>query len=287
MQSFAKNIDEFLKSLGKGEKPGLKQGGSFLTALLVVLGGLHSLWKGVRAFGVNPASLMATMSGGARLRALQAQAGFRYQFTAEFQEVTRALNPYSMVILIDDLDRCRPENVLEVLEAVNFLVSSGDCFVIMGMALDRVERCVGLHFKDVAEELLGDNALPNELAAEKPDDTVADAGRKKRAEFARQYLEKLINIEVPVPIPTADESRGLIVPQESKVQDNRPRLVLPRLARRLLLAGGIAALLAGSLLVWSVPYAVYDRQWRPNGRFCPSSAAAGGDAITASSRACR
>ena len=154
VQSFAKNIDEFLKSLGKGEKPGLKQGGSFLAALVGLLGGLLSLWKGVRAFGVNPASLMATMSGGARLRALQAQAGFRYQFTAEFQEVTRALNPYSMVILIDNLDRCRPENVLEALEAVNFLVSSGDCFVIMGIALDRVERCVGLHFKDVAEELL-------------------------------------------------------------------------------------------------------------------------------------
>ena len=70
--------------------------------------------------------------------------------------------------------------------------------------------------------MLGDNALPNELSAEPPDDTVADAGRKKRAEFARQYLEKLINIEVPVPIPTADASRGLIVPQESKVQDSRP-----------------------------------------------------------------
>ncbi|HEY7496273.1 MAG TPA: P-loop NTPase fold protein [Candidatus Tectomicrobia bacterium] len=192
---------------------------------------LLPLWKGVRAFGVNPASLMATMSGGASLRALKAQAGFRYQFAAEFQEVTRALNPYSMVILIDDLDRCRPENVLEVLETVNFLVSSGDCFVIMGMALDRVERCVGLHCKDVAEELLDDNAPPIELAAEQPADTVADEGRKKRAEFARQYLEKLINIEVPVPIPTADESRGLIVSQESKVQDNGPRLVLPRWAR--------------------------------------------------------
>lgn len=44
--------------------------------------------------------------------------------------------------------------VLEVLESVSFLISSGDCYVVMGMARERVVGCVGLSFKDVASELL-------------------------------------------------------------------------------------------------------------------------------------
>ena len=47
-----------------------------------------------------------------------------------------------MVVLVDDLDRCRPSNVLDVLEAVNFLVTSGSCVVIIGMDTNVVKRCV-------------------------------------------------------------------------------------------------------------------------------------------------
>jgi hypothetical protein len=134
-----------------------------------------------------------------------------------------------MVILIDDLDRCRPENVLEVLELVNFLVASGECFVIMGLDLERVDRCVGLGFREVAEELLSGRddrwqagveapasrpvALPGHPAAPTGDNAAAETGRKKRAAFARQYLEKLINIEVPVPLPSLEQSRELFAPQ--------------------------------------------------------------------------
>ncbi len=168
---------------------------SFGAALLV-------LWRGLRAFGVNPANLMASFSSNFKLSEVKAQMGFRHDFSREFSEVTAALNPRTMVILIDDLDRCRPENVLEVLEAVNFLISSGDCYVVMGLDLTRVERCVGLGFKDVAEELVDD---PKEEASK-------DAGKIRRAEFARQYLEKLINIEVPVPKPQREQSQNLIVP---------------------------------------------------------------------------
>ncbi|NUO81176.1 hypothetical protein HUU05_13945 [candidate division KSB1 bacterium] len=177
---------------------------SFFTLLLSTLGSLFVLWRWLRAFGVDPASLMASISDKARLRDLKAQMGFRHDFAREFSEVTVALNPRTMLILIDDLDRCRPENVLEVLEAVNFLVSSGDCFVVMGLDLTRVERCVGLGFKDVAEELVDDPAQ----------EANKDVGKSRREKFARQYLEKLINIEVPVPQPQAQQSQYLIVPPE-------------------------------------------------------------------------
>jgi hypothetical protein len=178
----------------------------FVSFLGTLLGLLVGAYRGIKAFGVNPASLMASMSGSLRLRDLEAQTGFRHRFAAEFRDVTRALSPRDMLILIDDLDRCRPENVLEVLEAVNFLVSSGSCFVVIGMELDRVRRCVGLGFKDVADELLDD---PESVRSQGPE---ADAGRRRRARFAQQYLEKLINIEVPIPEPTDSQARRLLVP---------------------------------------------------------------------------
>ena len=151
----------------------------------------------MRAFGMDPSKLLATLSSQVRLRDASAQMSFRHQFAREFRDVTEALKPRTMLILIDDLDRCRPDNVLEILEAVNFLVSSGDCYIVIGMASDRVERCIGLGFKDVAEEMIDD-----------PEGALSggDGGKSRRAEFAQQYLEKLINIEVPVPTMRTEQS---------------------------------------------------------------------------------
>jgi hypothetical protein len=76
------------------------------------------------------------------------------------------------------------------------------------MALERVERCVGLGFKDVAEELVDEQGGSEQQSS-------STIGRKKRSEFARQYLEKLINIEVPVPTPTLAQSTRLLTASDS------------------------------------------------------------------------
>jgi photosystem II stability/assembly factor-like uncharacterized protein len=188
---------------------------SFFPLLGSISALLIALRKGFTAFGMDPANLLASVSGTARIRDLGAQAGFRQKFAAEFRDVTQALHPRTMLILIDDLDRCRPEKVLEVLEAINFLVSSGECYVVMGMALERVERCVGLGFKDIAEELV-DDQRGNEHQ------TALPTGRQKRSEFARQYLEKLINIEVPVPTPTLAQSTQLLMLSDSSQFSSPP-----------------------------------------------------------------
>ncbi len=209
---FEKNGDSPSRENG-GEKP--EEGSPitiFLTSVLSGMSLLYAGWRGFKAFGVNPANLMTTMVSGSRVKDLEAQAGFRHKFAMEFQDVTRALNPRTMLIIIDDLDRCKPENVLVVLEAINFLVSSGDCFVVMGMDRDRVERCVGLGFKDVAEELIEDIEEKDRSCKEDTSNiqdtekgTDKDGGRCRRADFAAHYLEKLINIEVQsqnLPLPS-------------------------------------------------------------------------------------
>jgi hypothetical protein len=155
--------------------------------------GLTLLSRGLRAFGVNPAALLTTASSGSSIKDLDAQTGFRQRFAVQFRDVTEALGPRQLVIFIDDLDRCKPDNVREILEAVNFLVSSGGCFVILGMARGQVERSVGLSFREIVVAAKGESA----------DDALAG--------YARKYLDKLINIEVPVPVPTTEQQRRLFV----------------------------------------------------------------------------
>src|SRR5258708_9845907 len=158
------------------------------------------------------------------MKDLEAQTSFRQRFAVEFRDFTRALGPRRpLVVFIDDLDRCLPANVRDVLEAVNFLVSSGDCFVVLGMDRVQVQRAVGLSFKDVAEEaslkrpaVLGNGA---QLYA----DAAGEAARAKRAEFAQKYLEKLINLEVRVPLAMDDATkRRLFEPMPER--DSEPAL---------------------------------------------------------------
>jgi len=176
------------------------------------LGSIYALYKRLAAFGVDPGKLLASNSGNAKPSDLRDQAGFRYQFSLDFKEVTRALGDQTMVIFIDDLDRCRPEQVLEVLEAVNFLVSTGECFVILGMDRPKVEACVGLGFTDIAKEMA--RGTGNE--------------HKNRADYARAYLDKLVNIEVLVPRPDKEQAQDLLVTSAEPL----PHLPGPRLPLR-------------------------------------------------------
>jgi hypothetical protein len=238
----AKNPDGWLQTFVWKPLAAADRHGAVVTLFISLGGLLLSIWRGAKGFGVNPASLLARDSG--RLKDLSALTGFRHRFAAEFREISQALNPRTMLILIDDLDRCRAEMVLEVLEAVNFLVSSGDCFVVLGMARDRVVRCVGLSFKDVAGELLA--AVPGLAAGLSPE----DLARQRRLEYAQQYLEKLINIEVPVPIPTALQTRQILVAKG--VEEEAP----PSHRASLLQQGRAALRWAAPLLLFTALVAV-------------------------------
>jgi photosystem II stability/assembly factor-like uncharacterized protein len=169
-------------------------------SIIGTAGGLTRLVKGMQAFGVSGRRLSTALTTYDPLKDLRLPTGFRHQFADTFRDITRALAPQQLVIFIDDLDRCQPANVVATLEMVNFLVSSGRCIVIIGMARDRVERCVGIGFKDVAE--LG----ADEAGTEDP--KLIASRRLER--FARQYLEKLINIEIPIPQASPAASKQLL-----------------------------------------------------------------------------
>jgi hypothetical protein len=210
-----KEKDDSQSQKGRGASAAI----ALITTLIASIVGVVSA---LRSFGVDPTSLLATSAVRPRLRDLKAETSFRYKFARQFADVTRSLRAWNyrtMVILVDDLDRCRPESVVEMLEAVNFLVTCGECFIVIGMARERVERCVGLAFKDMAEEVFG-------RAGDKESND--EERKKRRAEFAKQYLEKLINIEVPVPEATPEQSRDLLGRDEALAGPRRSGWRSPR-----------------------------------------------------------
>ena len=185
-----------------------------LAFLATVLSMIAAFWRGLTAFGVSPSRMLASVSTNARMRDLKVQTGFRQKFAQEFRDVTDALGARSLMIFIDDIDRCSPQNVLTVLEAINFLVTSGGCFIVIGMARDMVERAVGLQFAAVAEEMADDGV----------DHPTREQRRERRLRFARQYLDKLINIEIPLPAPTDEQARRLLLERKS-VEPERSQVI--------------------------------------------------------------
>lgn len=189
--------------------------------LVSVIGAIAALWKGLQSFAAKPAALLASVSAQPKLGDLDAEISFRGRFAPQFRDVTEALGERPLVLFVDDLDRCQPESVREMLEAINFLVTSGNCFVILGIDRARVERYLNLSFGKAAEE---------------------------EKNFAANYLDKLINIEVPIPAPNDKEALSILTPAEEP--EAQPNPWLDRLRAGMAAAWSLKPLLMLVALVW-------------------------------------
>ena len=105
------------------------------------------------------------------------------EFRKAFDKLLKAAGIKQLVVLVDDLDRCLPDTAIETLEAIRlFVFTSGTAFVV---AADEamIEYAVRKHFPD-----LPDTTGPRD--------------------YARNYLEKLI--QVPFRIPALGETETRI-----------------------------------------------------------------------------
>jgi len=75
--------------------------------------------------------------------------------------------------------------------------------VIMGLSRDPVEAGVGLSFEKIAGEM--------SFAAAASSLSMEDQAKLKRREFARQYLDKLINIEIPARPTSSAKFENLVL----------------------------------------------------------------------------
>ena len=123
-----------------------------------------------------------------KARLSQEPVGYRQQFEKNFKRYLKIQKHKRLIIFLDDLDRCNPEQVLQVMEAINFMASiEGGCFIIVGMASKHILECVGFQFKDFIQEQAKSGASKTKPLS--------------RDQYARSYLEKIINVEVPAPSP--------------------------------------------------------------------------------------
>jgi hypothetical protein len=196
----------WIEAASKGDQATVSKAdlAKLLAQLASAIATLVAIGKALTAFGADPAVLLSATAEKFRLKDASALTNFRARFAEQFHEVTQAL-PQRMVIVIDDLDRCRSESILDVMEAVNFLVSSGSCFVIFGMATARVQAALALSFDKIAAETADLTSAGDEPAEEGKKEAIDRAARRR---YARDYLEKLVNLEVVVPsISDLDASR--------------------------------------------------------------------------------
>lgn len=192
------NVEEKLRNAAKTESPFPVE--IFFLASLVTVFGL--LGKAMQAFGLKPVSLLTSISGRFSMRNMQKEVGFRAQFASDFEEVTKSLAPTHLVLFIDDLDRCRPDNIMSILEAINFLCSCGEIFLIIGMDREKVEKSVGWSLRQMASDL-----------APTPGNT-QETVKEKRKRVAKDYLEKLIHLEIPVPAFKPEQTHKFLAGQE-------------------------------------------------------------------------
>lgn len=137
--------------------------------------------------GVDPSGMVADVAGGAKaLTPADAQSLLKAvpegeenlrrnirDFRRDFGELLKEAKISTLVVFIDDLDRCMPDTIIETLEAIKlFLFAPGTAF-ILGADERLVEYAVRLRFPE----------LPN-----------------TEIEVGRNYLEKLV--QFPMRIPT-------------------------------------------------------------------------------------
>lgn len=103
-------------------------------------------------------------------------------FRKEFKKLLDEAGIDQLVVLIDDLDRCLPDTTIETLEAIRLFVFSERTAFVVGADEAMVEYAVRRHFP--------------ELPASGPHD------------YARNYLEKLI--QVPFRIPSLGDTETRI-----------------------------------------------------------------------------
>ncbi len=224
---------------------------SWLTALSALL--LFLAIKGMTLLGLAPMSFIQGLlrTTGAAGEATE-KIGTRLLFESHFKAITRLLGQRRLVLFIDDLDRCDPEHTRKVLEISNFLSSSGELFMVIGMAPIHVLNNLTLGFKDAAQ--MHDNDPANGQTGQGGQASSAIQNR-----LARDYLHKLIHIEVPVPKPETEQIRAFLMGSLSSQSKSEARMIRDekREARADKILAVSAVIVRRSLFVLAIAAGIY------------------------------
>lgn len=108
-----------------------------------------------------------------------------YQFREEFSKLLEEAEIEQLVVLIDDLDRCLPATAIDTLEAIRLFLFVPKTAFVIGADETMIEYAVRQHFPDLP---LASGPMP----------------------YARNYLEKLIQVPFRIPAIGTHETRAYV-----------------------------------------------------------------------------
>jgi len=122
-------------------------------------------------------------------------------------KITRVGEDRAIAVFVDDLDRCSPRYVVEVIDAINQIFSSLDarCVFILGMDRQIVASSIEAHYEEMLKHL-----------------------ERRNTPLAREYgywfLSKIVQMSVSVPQTTPGGMRDLLSMVTDRVAPPRHRL---------------------------------------------------------------
>jgi len=121
------------------------------------------------------------------------------------------LDNVRFIFLIDDLDRCLPENTLKMLESIKLFLDVPGCAFVLAVDDDVVERGVEHHYRDYLQngkyitiregEVIQESVSPNKT-------NIPITGA--------EYLEKMVQLPFRIPQQDIDDVKKIIISRYSK-----------------------------------------------------------------------
>lgn len=140
------------------------------------------------------------------------------KFREEFSEALRKAGIDNVVVMLDDLDRCRPERILDIIEAIKLFLA--------------VERTT---FIIAADE----NVIKYSIRGKYPPMNGFDV------ELDKEYIEKIIQLPIHIPELSSKDIQNyllLLVAQSYLLKESFERLINEIFSRRLIISGDVITL---------------------------------------------
>jgi len=151
---------------------------------LAMKGGIAA--TALSALGVEPVAAMAFLEailpaseGGAAKEEHQEEIVSIRNFRDKFEELLKESKVKSLVILVDDLDRCSPQRIIENLEAIKLFLNVKHTAFVIGADRRLVSHAIRIHYRGLASG--------------------ADVKVDYEDQIVNDYLEKLIHVPFTLP----------------------------------------------------------------------------------------
>lgn len=120
-----------------------------------------------------------------------------------------------VVVFIDDLDRCQPNKIVDILEAIKVTLDTPGIVFVLGMDDNYVKSGIFLRYKEhieTTEELYGMPIAGNrkEIIDDKTAENSTTDLSRRQDWWPTRYLEKVIQISFRIPDASKDELHNLV-----------------------------------------------------------------------------